>query len=154
MIIMDLSNNFYDFIQFTNSIVVFNKLNNYIMIYFDISLFCTAFPVVFVLVLFILTLKWLCGAGITSRPPARFSSKPKRSRPRQTTDSKINTVCNRDISNTLKAHLHLPVSTKLPENNYKHIAIMCASFQDESKKFESNGVIFVVERRLQRPCLV
>ena len=89
------------------------------MIYFSISFFCTSFPIVFVLLLFILTWKWLYGADIVSRPPARFSSKAKRSRHRRTTESKIITDCYGGAPDTVDAPLQLPVSTKLHENMLK-----------------------------------
>ena len=81
------------------------------MICYSVSLFCTIFPIVFVSVLFMLTWKWLHGANPLSSPSARFTSKPRRSQHhRGTTENKTNASWNSDISYTVDASLHVPVS--------------------------------------------
>ena len=106
------------------------------MIYYSISLFCTTFPIVFVLVLFILTWKWLYGANLVSSPSAYFASKrPRRSRHhRGTTEVKANASWNSDISYAADddalpvpvsngLHASYCITVYLPPPPYPHLAV-------------------------------
>ena len=86
--------------------MVFNKIE---MIDF-ISLFCTAFPVIIVLALFVLTWKSFYGANTRGRQSARFATKPKRSRNHRTTSVRTNLEWKNDASCTADTPLHVPVS--------------------------------------------
>lgn len=131
-ITMDRFNDFVIFIQC--KIRLWYLLKLIMMIYF-ILLFCTTFPLVIVLVIFVLTWKSLRGTNKGSRPSARSTPKPRRSRHHRTTGIKTN---------------------KSLENNAPCIAASDASLHVsfESKEVDPRSVITVVERKLLRPCLV
>ena len=148
-ITMDRFNDFVIFIYCVkNSIVVFDK-----MIYF-ISLFCTALPIIIVLLLFVLTWKLLHGANKGGRYSARFSSKPRHSRHHRTTANRASTNVKNDVSLCAPpvndTSLHVLVSTELHKTQFYKIWIQ----QYDINKEIHGSVISIVERKLLKPCLV
>lgn len=95
------------------------------MIYL-VSLFCTTFPVVIVLLLFVLTWKSLYGADKGGRPSGRFDSKRSCTRHHRTTtvkNLKSKASCTAAVDDA-SISLHVPVSTELYKILNQHLSFL------------------------------